>query len=208
MKKIFIFIAILITLSIAVAVAVAIHNNAEVLVTFKLKKDNTEVSIYKSDLSSTRTKITKSQIIKLKPGKYYYLVQGVNLSDDQYSFEVKDSPLTVVVDPPYSDSYLINLAQKEKPSIIDLLKSKYNTILKDYVIKDFWVYKDGTWGAGYLMQDVDPRQDSDIYRYVVQNTNGNWNFIATPQLTINKFDYPAIPNEVLTSINRAFLFDR
>ena len=169
---------------------------------FDLKGEGYTVEIRNDPSDSVVTTLTKSGDVRLKPGKYYYVSVGSGISDKEAPLTVTDGKV-VTVDPPYSDARLDELALQEGPAILSLLTSTYPQIPAHYTPEQLSLFKRGDWGAGYLVQVVDPRQAPDVYRYVVQKEGGKWKVVAPPQLTISKYIYPSIPEDILDSINSA-----
>lgn len=202
MKKVITIIAVLVFLVIIATVAsivLGIMNQKTAI--FKLEGSGYTVRIYPQNSDQSIAELNSSKDISLDKGTYYYVVEGNNISETRQDFVVGEENSTVTVDPSYTGGYLAELALEELRPVRSLLESTYDTTIDDYDIGSFYLYKRGEWGAGYLVQRVDPRQDPDVYRYVVQKIGDVWKIIASPELTISSFTYPDIPKEVLTSIN-------
>lgn len=170
---------------------------------FKLTEKDYSVRIYEKGSDKLIAELDKSEDLRLAKGEYYYVTIGSNTSVQEFDFNVDDDTTPITVRPSYSRDYLSSLIPDQLISVQNLLKSSYGDIVKDYETERFRLYGAADWGAGYLIQKVDPGQSPDIYRYVVQKKNGQWQFVATPQLIISKSAYPQIPDEVLQSINAA-----
>ncbi len=199
MKK---FIIILIAIIIViVGIFILVDQLQYKSVALTLKGTGYNVEIYDSVSSKKIFDTGTNSSLRLKAGNYYYKPTGPIVDNSQTSFVVTSTDIAITVDPDYSANHLADLAKNETKAINSILQTAYPKVISKYTFKNLNLYKKGEWGAGYLVQIVDPRQDPDIYRFVVHKVNDKWIVAAPPQISISKNDYPDIPLDVLYSVN-------
>jgi hypothetical protein len=143
--------------------------------------------------------ITTSTNLQLKEGEYSYKVLGDTYSNDAVSFSVS-SNTSITVSPLYSDQYLASLLEKESSAINKVLLAKYPVILNDFKIKSLNLYEKGDWAAGKIETKTTGAEQPDVYRFVLQKINSQWNIVVPPQISINRDLYKQVPIDILYNL--------
>ena len=200
MKKI--IIACIILILIPIGIYVVAENSKNKDVTFTLNDTGYTVAVF-NDSDKKVLDLKASSKERLKEGVYHYQVNGKTFSDASIDFTVTNKDNLVTITPSYSEGYLNDLALDATPEIRSLIQATYPITVGGYLIQKPTLFQKGDWAAGYIVEDVDPRQAPDVYRYIAQKVNGKWAIIVKPQLTINARDYPKVPVTIITYINDA-----
>jgi hypothetical protein len=153
----------------------------------------------KEPLSQT---INSSVVLQLQDGNYCVESTNKNYSQTPVCFTVDDKDMSVVVDPNYSKDYLSELLPSEIDSINLLIQNTYKEVIDGFVLKQGALLGHGEWYGGTLTQRVARSDQGDVYRFLLKKTDGIWNVIVNPKIILSKFDYPAIPFDILDTVNR------
>lgn len=154
----------------------------------------------------SKTKIidrfNSSKVLSLQAGKYCINPSGDNIDSSSICFEVKNKPMTIKVDPSYSEEYLSTILTNELPTLSSLINTTYAPIIGGYDIDSGKLYSKGEWYATTLTEKVAPSDRGDIYRLIAHKENGTWKITAFPQITISRLDYPGIPVNIIRDVNK------
>ncbi len=193
MKKIIIFTVIFVLLAAMIGIAWEVFSYKKVSV--ELQGEGYTVEVLNNDKKKVAS-IDETGEIKLKEGSYNYKIVGENYSTTEETFTVLKDGAQLTINPSYSKEYLNDLLDNENQAISNALTASmpFGTT---YTLLNLQLYKKGEWAAGTISPITDPRQVPDIYRFVLQKDNGTWKVIISPQIAINKANYPEVPVEIL-----------
>lgn len=168
---------------------------------FDIKKENVKVVIHKDD--STIVSFTADTDVKLQKGDYIYTTDGSNYANTPQSFTVGDDNTTVTVNPPFSDAYRTKVLNAELPAITKVLLKAYPILSTDFTIAEGDIYDDGTWYGTTLTQKPNSASEQgDMYRIVLKKEKADWVIKTKPELVLSARDYPNIPFEILSDLNK------
>lgn len=177
-------------------------------VTFTIEQ-GVSVALYRrsdsgSDSTNDDTKISTlshSQTVSLQPGGYYVIPEGNLYDQSQIGFTVADKPVSVAVDPAFSQVHLKTLLDGELSTIKSVLLAKYPQITTNFTLNVGTLYRDGSWYGTTLVQKAAPGNNGDVYRTVLHKVSGVWKIAAIPQLLITAPDNKTIPEDILKDLN-------
>lgn len=173
-------------------------------VNFIVGKDVT-VEVYKvinNKEQPTFQTVSANINLSLQNGDYCTIPIDSKYDTDPICFKVQDKDISVTIDPNYSKDYLENLLLPQLVQINSIVSSKYSSIINDYTFKTGQLYGKGEWYGGTLTKKVAPSDRGDVYRFILKKTDNKWGVVAYPQISLNKFDYPNIPVDILNSVNK------
>lgn len=173
-------------------------------VTFKLDQGISSIEVTGGTSSST---IKNGQTLKLSPGEYQYKLLGADMSLDKVSFRVDKSEKTIEVPVVYNTSYLDKLSVDLKPTIEQLLASKYPEVMSRYRVYRLVFFSTAEWGGVVLApKDIDPANPEGVYRAVLKLDGDKWMISGTPQIALTKFTNSDVSVDILTKINNLPLY--
>lgn len=159
------------------------------------------VGVYRESDSAKVTTLTASEKLRLPHGKYYVSPLDNNYSTNHISFTSPNSSI-VVIDPDYSTDKLSTLAVEAKPFIEALFQQKYPSLMSDYSINSFTLYKKGEWGGGLLVRNDSTQNDTkDVYRFIVRYNTSDWSIENYPDLILTQSTYKDTPADVLYAVD-------
>jgi len=175
----------------------------------------TTLSLYKDTLvtlsSSEDVETQRQEIKRFSEKKTEYTLQNgtycIETIDQDYAltqtcFEVKDEDTSITINPSFSKLYLKNMLTSQLESQLNaIISEKYAPIIDGYVLKTGELLGEGDWYGATLTTIIPPRDRGDVYRVLLHNESGVWNIVAYPQLYLNKYDYPDVPQSVLQATN-------
>lgn len=142
-----------------------------------------------------------TQVLSLQAGNYYIVPQGQKFDTSQITFQVKDSDVSVTVDPGYSSGYLSSLLRQELPAIKSAIVAKYPIAATNFTLNDGKLYKDGSWYGTTLVQHAEAGNNGDVYRTVLHKVDGVWQVAAMPELILTVPTHKDIPKDILADLN-------
>jgi hypothetical protein len=142
-----------------------------------------------------------TKILSLQAGTYFALPQGNKYDTSAVSFIVKDSNMSVTINPGFSEEYLSSLLKQELPAIKTVITTKYPAATTNFTLNDGKLYKDGTWYGTTLVQNAEAGNNGDVYRTVLHKINGVWQFAATPEIVLTAPTHKDIPQDILSDLN-------
>lgn len=148
------------------------------------------------------TTITQSgQKVKLKKGSDYIAEFTGVAGYDSGTALVRDGQKELSIDPHFSQEKLREILNDEMPSIRLTLSSKYSN-MNLYTASEEKLYLWGEWYGATLKYTGDDIFNSDTLRVVLKKENDVW-IIKTdpPNISLSKFSYPDIPEEILRDVN-------
>lgn len=158
-----------------------------------------------SEESDSDTKVGTvkgSKTFSLQPGKYYAVPQGNKYDQSQVSFTVDTKDISVSVNPGLSDHYLIDMLKQESAAIMNVLTTKYASIIGNYTVNPGKLYLDGSWyGTTLVGKSPGPGELGDTYRTVLHKINGTWTVAAIPELVLTAPEHTDIPASILSDLN-------
>lgn len=108
---------------------------------------------------------------------------------------------SVTINPYYSDKRLAALLEEELNDIHAALAKKYPRV-NLYEIQKGKLYHFGDWYGTTLRYIGNDLLNSDSLRVVLHKNNGVWRVSSNPpNVSLDKFTYPNIPHDVLSSVN-------
>lgn len=200
MKKPIIILALSLVVIIAAIVGLQYYLSFhKVTISLGVKVD--EAAIY-NVLSKDKVKnITENSVVSLQNGDYYIVPSGKTVDTSPVTFTVNNEPLTVVVDPGFSRSYLQAELEKQLPDIRKALVASSTESIQ-YTFDQPTLYKNADWfGALLVHRNLNPRDEPDYYRVVAQKSNGKWKIIGTPELVLTKDHFEKVPVDILSAVN-------
>lgn len=213
MKKISIFITLFIVIIGSIWFLVAYFSSFQ-KINFTVKNPSSDISyvlfngvIDDHGIKKTGDQIetfTDSQEYKLKKGSYVLEPKGEHIVTTPLVFTLSESPLTQIVDVPYTNAYLEEILNNEQASITEAINVHIPELAGSYSIPISTLYGRGEWYGALLTNNYgyETYTYGDDLRLLMHKENGNWRVLTEPpQITLNTIDYPDTPREILKSIN-------
>ena len=149
------------------------------------------------------TTLEASSKVRLKPGNYYAVPEGENISTEHIPFEVTDSVKKIDIDPFYSASYLAEHFSNEIPAIHHVISEAYGHLDREVTIQNGTFYHFGEWySATLFLEETEAREGVDMYAVIMKRSGSTWEIAARPQLLFAYETYPNIPRDILNATNR------
>jgi len=146
--------------------------------------------------------LSKTTVLSVKDGDYCATPTNTDYDISPICITVKGKNTTLTVDPSFSTSHLNQLLTGDlQGELKSLIATKYQPIIDQFSIDDGYLYNKGEYYGTTLTVKVSPQDRGDVYRIILKKNGNIWSVIVPPQLALNKYDYPAIPFNVLTSVN-------
>lgn len=146
--------------------------------------------------------IDTSLSLQLQNGDFCAVPSGTKYNNTPVCFTVDNKNINVVIEPNYSTDYLAQQLPAQLDTINAIINQKYSAIISNYTLITGSLYGHGEWYGTTLTQKVDPSDRGDIYRVLLEKKNNIWTIIAYPQIVLNKYNYPQVPFDILTSVNK------
>lgn len=141
--------------------------------------------------------------IRLKKGEQYLVSYAGNegYANGEEILIVKNSGSAVKISPSFSDKKLTSILDSQLGSIHEVLKKNYANMTL-YEIQRGKLYQFGDW-YGTTLKYIGPDPfNADTLRVVLKKDSNTWTVVTDPpNISLSKFDYPDIPEEVLRDIN-------
>ena len=179
---------------IIIGIITYLNGRQEVIVKFDAMPGN-KVFIYQQSNPQKPTLINSGQKINLAKGDYVVQADGANIIQRKLYLQVSDTPVEVYLPISYKEQTLQNMLGAEEENLRNLISQTYPEQMLNYDITNLKLVKDGTWAVGKLSQK-NQSEPSDDFIFVLHKTN-RWQFAAGPDLTLSKYDYKNIPQDVL-----------
>lgn len=199
----FLIITIFITV-VVVSVFSYTNSRQTVLVRYKNISKVTIQKIGEGARSLDKETVYKKSGEEIKVFKGHYLLKYVGsdgYASDYQTIDVKDKPISVSLDPDYSEKKLSSILEQEFEIIKAVLSTKYQNI-GDYNIQKGKLYKKGQWYGTTLQYIGDDYFNFDTLRLVMEKKGGTWQLVTDPpNIILGSKDYPNIPLDVLVDIN-------
>jgi len=207
---------IIIYLSLAVVIVLGViminHHFSFYYVSFELAQDVTSIKV-REVISSTEevshkdiAVLSPDQALRLKPGMYEAVPAGDIIDHTPISFGVDQAPITIEINPPYSETHLSSLLVKELPAIHQAL-SRHDSSITAQQISHESLYLHGQWYGAIIGYTASTATMQDDYtRIILQKTNGVWKLVAGPSVVMSYAKYPNIPKDVIDNINQKGLW--
>jgi hypothetical protein len=208
MKKIIIIVIIAVLVIIGIISGVLYYKSFH-KISFTLSSNVSEATIYLTDTAPVNDelsgreiqKITSSSTISLQNGKYYITPKGSHIITEPIPFVVEDAEKTISIDPNFTSDYLSSIALKELLNVQKTITKTFPEVSAKYTIANGSLFGKGEWYGGVLTQQ-DGGESSDFYRFIAKKENNSWKIIRTPMLALTKSQFPSVPTEILSSINK------
>ncbi len=158
--------------------------------------DDTESIPNEKDLIRT---IVDNTSLRLHKGGYLLIAEGNDTYESyQTTFSNREGPITIEVNPDFTDDRLTKLSASEQPVIENLVKDNYPAVKQNYNIQGRLLDK-ADWFAGVLKPNDDT---ADTLRFVAHKVSDRWVIVTKPpSIVISKVDYPDIPETVIKAVN-------
>lgn len=151
--------------------------------------------------------VSKSSTEKLRKG--HYVIVGGNSPDFRAEYSrvsLGKDPVTVVIDPPFSDEKLAAILQAEQPAIHAAIKQVVPGIDTKFLLGPGRLYEKGYWYGTVIYPNLTVEQRrlqyTDTYRVVVRKVNNQWQVVTLPpDMSLSSVVYPNIPHAVLSDTN-------
>lgn len=141
------------------------------------------------------------QKIKLKKGSDYIIDFTGSTGYENGTIILRDGQKEIYIDPYLSEEKLEEIRTKELPIIHAVITNKYPNI-NLYTLGEGRLYQWGEWYGTTLKYIGTDSFNSDTLRLILKKENNTW-VIKTdpPNITLNKFMYGEIPEEILRDVN-------
>jgi len=212
-RRIIIIIGIVIAFVVIALIVYGLMTGApqKVTVTFDNKNGAATVHLYhaksadSNDIEGTAVQTITSGVSFEVP-KGYYLIEasGNNIDSTPTKLTVGDTPVTQAITVSYSADYLSKLLDKNQAALTSLILAKYPTIPSTYTLQEGKILGQGDWYGTALVYKGTNTDNRDTLHLIAHLVNGQWSLVTEPNITLNKIDYPAIPEDVLKQTNLYF----
>lgn len=198
--------AVFFVLAVVVVVSILNYINSQQFITIRYKNiSKVTIQKFKQGTKGPQdiTIIPRSgEKIKVPKGHYLLKYTGNNgYNSDYENIIIEDDPISISLDPDYSEDRLVDILDQEFENIKSVLNAKYQK-MSNYAIEKGKVYKKGKWYATTLQYIGDDYFNYDSLRLVMEKENGNWKLITTPpDIIISSQKYPSIPRDILQDLN-------
>lgn len=142
------------------------------------------------------------QPVKLKKGDYTIKNQGRRVAQDTRFVTIDDSTATIKTTFSYTESYLAEQYVEQKPAIESALYAAYPQLRTDYIVSNGALYSKGEIYGATLTARNQSSDNSDTLHVLLQRNNDVWSVPHTPQPILTVTDYPDVPRDALSAINR------
>ncbi len=204
-KRNILFLIILISF-IGVIAFIFGYINSQQIITVKYKNVSklTIQKIGEGSRSLEKETIYKKSGEEIKVSKGRYLLKYIGnygYASDYQNFTVKNKPVSISLNPDYSEQRLSSILEKELENIKTVLNTKYQNI-GDYSIQKGKLYKKGKWYATTLQYIGNDEFNYDTLRLVMYRKDNVWVLITDPPgIIISHQVYPDIPIDILRDLN-------
>lgn len=180
-------------------------------VEFNLSANTDSVVIYKLEAegftesnAEVVSKLESSNTLKLKPGSYFVIPSGENISNDPLEIIIEDKTTSVDIDPFFSSDYLAKEFSSEIPIINSVLSHEYFGVINSDYIPDGQFYHHGDWYSATIYPVlVSEKSTIDTYAVIMHKVNDKWTVAAPPEILFTYKDYPNIPRDIVNKTNRS-----
>ncbi len=212
-RRIVLIIGIVITFVVIGLIAYGILTSTpqKVTITFDNKEGGVTLSLYHAkDGTSTDTSgpaiqtITSNVPFSITKGVYIIKASGMNIDASPMSITVGDTPITKTFTVSYSTDYLSQLLDKNQTALTSLIFSKYPSVPSTYTLQEGRLFDQGEWYGTALVYKGSDTDNRDTLHLIAHLVNDQWSLATEPDITLNKIDYPNIPEDVLRQTNTYF----
>lgn len=145
--------------------------------------------------------VTNKTSVKLRDGYYCVVVNDSKYEPSSPCFMIYQSDLSFMLKIDYSKDYLKTLLKTEQKAISDTIKTKYASIIDEYIVCDGVLYGTGTLYGGVLYRKPSSSSENkDVYRFILKKDLG-WSIIQKPVIILDKYTFFDIPINVLKEVN-------
>lgn len=150
---------------------------------------------------------TESTYLRLRKGMYVVVMGDVPEYNLQYEKVVlADQPVTVVVDPAYSNARLAAMLVGELPTIQAAIKQTVPGIDTQFLLGPGRLFGKGEWYGTVIYPNKTAEelrlQYVDVYHVVLKKEGGTWKVITMPpEIVLSTVTHPNIPRQVLIDTN-------
>lgn len=166
--------------------------------------DNISVTIYRIDKGDyiKIAQIDGNKTMSLSNGTYCAKSNNADFSSTPDCVVVNGEDMVLKYKPDYSESKLDKLLETERLATQDVINSRYAPIIASYNTSAGRLFKRGEWYATILTEITSSGEIGEEYRVVLKKENGNWVVTAYPQIFLSSAEYPNIPFEILSDVNK------
>lgn len=152
--------------------------------------------------------ITEDTELRLRSGEYSIEPSGDRINEDPIDLVIEDDT-EIFIDPDYSNAYISQLIRGQSTEILQPIQQALGASVQNYTIAQGTLHQKGAWYSTFIRRELDdPREETDIYRIVLKNSDSGWETVAGPDLILTEVDNPDVDFEVLSSVNnREVTFD-
>lgn len=144
----------------------------------------------------------KSSTLSLQNGNYCIKPSDTIYDNTPTCFTVASKDKTVNINPNYSTVHLAGLLSQELDQVNAVINLKYAAIIDNYIVATGQLYGLGQWYGTTLTTRTAPSDRGDVYRVILKKENNIWTVVAFPQIVLSKYDYPSVPFDVLSAVNK------
>ena len=173
--------------------------------------DSGAVSVLSVSSKSGDTKqvasLPGSASLRLRKGSYVVASgDSKDFAHQTETVDLKDQPVTVVIDPGYSYEKLDALLEEQRPEISSVIAGTLPNIGTGYLLGPGELFHKGEWYGTVIYPNLSAEERRlnyvDVYHVVVNKVDGKW-VVATipPEIVLSSIDYPDIPFDILSRTN-------
>lgn len=194
----------LVSLIVIVVVYVSYINSKQtIVVSYKNISGVTLTQTDDEQKLGQKTVISKSgEKLNISKGTYLlnYTGRESYASDSQVVY-LQNNPVSVSLDPDFSDKKLSTLLDEQFETIKSVLNEKYTNI-NQYVVAKGKLYKKGEWYGTTLQYNGNDEFNYDSLRLVMNKKDDKWTLVTDPpSISLSSQSYPTIPIDVLRDVN-------
>lgn len=218
MKNVFIFRSILIVTTIIVLIGILsliLGGPSRQKLTIKvnysspIKVQVFEINYNDQDWINANKPVAETattKTISLKKGNYGLLInKTVDTNQQTTTLKLDKEPITITINPIYTEEKLYNLLEEQKSVIRDNVKQAFPMIQNGYYFDGEKLINQGEWYVARVIND----NQADIYGYadnyiVVMKKNGDGSWVKAidkPTLLVDKANNRSIPDNVIKAAN-------
>lgn len=203
-RNIFFAAVVIVAASVVISVFSYINSQQTVVVRYKNISKVTIQKLSQGSKSLEKETIYKKSGEKIKISKGHYLLKytgSEGYASDYENINVGDKPVSIYLDPSYSDQKLSGMLNSDFESIKTFLNTKYQK-MSDYIIQKGKLYKKGQWYGTTLQYNGVDLFNYDTLRLVMKKQDGVWQVVTNPpNIVLASKDYPDVPLDILRDIN-------
>lgn len=203
-KKFIALVIGLISLVVIIVVYVSYINSKQtIVVSYKNVAGVTLTQTDDEQKLGQKTVINKSgEKLNISKGTYLLNYTGSEgFATDSQVVYLQNSPVSISLDPDFSDKKLSTLLDEQFETIKSVLTEKYANI-NQYVVAKGKLYKKGEWYGTTLQYNGTDEFNYDSLRLVMNKKNDKWVLVTDPpSISLGSQSYPNVPIDVLRDVN-------